>query len=84
MFNKNICELYHIASFRILSTFTFGTFSYVTSAYISLGLVTLRHFFVPTCYYVTFQHENDWRCQVYSKQLEQWEGKGNGYVKKNQ
>ena len=84
MFNKNICELYHTASFRILSTFTFATFSYVISGYISLGLVTLRHFFVPACYYVTFQYENDWRCQVYSKQLANCDDRGNGCVKKNQ
>ena len=40
-------------------------------------LVIIRH-----TKFVTLQYENDWRCQVYSKQLANYEGRGNGYVKK--
>jgi len=50
MFNKNMCELYLIESYPISSTLTFVDFSYVTPGSISLGLITLRHFFMPAFY----------------------------------
>ena len=50
MFNKNMCELYLIESYPISSTLAIINFSYVIPGSISLGLMTLRHFFVPAFY----------------------------------
>jgi len=49
---KNTRDLCHIASYRILSTFTFSAFvSYITLGCISLGLITSQHFFVSGFYF---------------------------------
>lgn len=56
MFNKNACDLYHIASYRMLSTFIFATFiSYITLGCILLGLITSQHFFVSAFYFLVYK-----------------------------
>jgi hypothetical protein len=70
----NICKLYHFAFFPVLSTFTTVTFSYVASGYIFVrfnNFVTVfgACFLLFTIQCANTSYENNFRWQVYSKQL---------------